>query len=281
MSTEEKKKLLQTVAMLEEELTATRMRMQNLQSTILSNISHDIRTPMNAIVGFANLLTDEKMDPGERKDCIDHINSHSIELLGIIDNMIDASQLQSGNIRLNEQECYLNEILDDIYHEARETQNIKQKKISLTVTRGEDDDFFIYADYKRLKQILYNLVDNAGKFTRKGFIQFGYSKGKNNRVTFFVRDTGEGLGLMNKDDLFRPFHTGNKPQGGEPARGLGLGLSISKSLVELMNGKMWHESGPCNGSCFYFTLPVKKNSLFRTTYQHLSTLAKRNIASIF
>jgi signal transduction histidine kinase len=281
MPTEEKKKLLQTIAILEEELTATRMRMQNLQSTILSNISHDIRTPMNAIVGFANLLTDEKMDPGERKDCVDHINSHSIELLGIIDNMIDASQLQSGNIRLNEQECYLNEILDDIYHEARETQNIKQKKISLTVTRGEDDDFFIIADYKRLKQILYNLVDNAGKFTNKGFIQFGYSKSKSNKVTFFVRDTGEGLGLMDKDDLFRPFHTGNKPRGGEPVKGLGLGLSISKSLVELMNGKMWHESGPCNGSCFYFTLPVRKNSLFRTTYQHLSTLTKRNIASIF
>ncbi len=280
MSTEENKKLLQTIAMLEEELSATRTRMQNLQSAILSNISHDIRTPMNAIVGFANLLTDEKMEPGERKDCIDHINSHSIELLGIIDNMIDASQLQSGNIRLNDRECYLNDILDALHEETRETQDIKQKKLNLAAVKGEDDDFFIYADYKRLKQILYNLIDNAGKFTKKGHIQFGYYKSKGNKVTFFVRDTGEGLGLLDNDDIFMPFNTG-KTLAGAPVKGLGLGLSISKSLVELMSGEMWHESGPCKGSSFYFTLPVRKRTFLKNTYQHLSSLAKRNIASLF
>ena len=281
MSTEENKKLLQTIAMLEEELTAARTRMQNLQSDILSNISHDIRTPMNAIVGFANLLTDEKMKAVERKDCIDHINSHSIELLGIIDNMIDASQLQSGNIRLNYRECYLNDILDVLHEETSEIHGIKQKRLNLTAVKGEDDDFFIYTDYKRLKQILYNLIDNAGKFTKRGHIQFGYCKSKNNKVTFFVRDTGEGLGSLNKEDIFRPFNTGKKAMVGDSVKGLGLGLSISKSLVELMSGEMWHESGPCKGSCFYFKLPVRKSTFLKNTYQHLSTLAKRNIASLF
>ncbi len=280
---EETNKLRKAVALLEDELNTMRTRMQNVQSIILSNISHDIRTPMNAIVGFANLLTDENMQTGERNECIDHINLHSKELLGIIDNMIDASQLQCGGIKLKEKECYINDILDEIYEESLESRHVSLKNLNIIVSKGESDDFFIYADFDRLKQILRNLIENAVKFTNKGYVEFGYTKKKPNKVTFFVKDTGPGLGSVNREELFKPFRGGHKsrPHDFVKGAGLGLGLSISKSLVELMNGEMWPDSKPGKGTCFYFTLPVRKTSFFKTKLKQLSSMAKQNIASIF
>ncbi len=281
MRNEEKKnRLTHKITLLERELNVMRHTMHNLQSVILSNISHDIRTPMNAIVGFANLLADENMDVEERIDCIEHINNHSTELLVIIDNIIDASLLQCGSIKLLENECYINDILDEICATGSKSKRISQKNLRLNVKKGEGDDFFIIADDKRLIQIFNNLIDNALKFTNHGSIDIGYYK-NNNKVTFFVRDTGSGLDSGNNDDIFKPFRTEAKAGGNGSARkGAGLGLAISKNLVELMGGEIWPESAPGTGTCFYFTLPVKRSSFIKTKLQQIGKISKQNIASI-
>jgi signal transduction histidine kinase len=278
---EENKRLTQRIAYLEDELDAMRAKMQNLQTIILSNISHDIRTPMNAIVGFANLLTNAEMDAEERIDYIDHLNNHSTELLEIIDNMIDASQLQLGGIKLYEKECHVNDILDELYEYTGESINMKQKKLDITITKAEGDDFFILADYKRFKQVFGNLLDNATKFTTEGHIEFGYFRNNGNKVTFFVRDTGDGLDLFNNEDLFKPFRSKLNLKTNNPVKGAGLGLAISKNLVELMGGEMWHDSIPGKGTCFYFTLPEKKVSCLSRKFEQIGKITNRNIASLF
>ena len=277
----ENKRLIQKIALLEEELDATRTRMENFQAVILSNISHDIRTPMNAIVGFANLLTNANMDVEERVDCINHLNNHSIELLEIIDNMIDASQLQCGGIKLYESELLVNDILDEILEKSKGSKNITHKKLGLAVSKGEDNDFSIYADHRRLKQIFYNLIDNAAKFTNNGHIEFGYFNGTGDQITFFVKDTGSGLGSLKKDDLFKPFRSEPSSKDNGSLKGAGLGLAISKSLAVLMGGEIWPESVNGQGTCFYFTLPVKKSTFLENKLNQIRTITKRNIASFF
>jgi signal transduction histidine kinase len=278
---EEHKRLLHKIAFLEDELNAARGSMQNLQSIILSNISHDVRTPMNAIVGFANLLTDEHMDSNDRNECIDQINLNSIELLEIIDNMIDASLLQCGDLKLYEKEFHLNDLMDDLYMSSKELLNARQKDLSLIVSKGEKNDFNLIADIKRLRQILINLINNAINFTPAGRIEFGYEKVRCNIIRFFVKDTGIGLGSVASEDLFKPFRPRVISENSSFKKGAGLGLALSNNLVNLMGGEMWADSVPDGGTCFYFTLPARRNSFLKNNLQQISKITKRNIASFF
>lgn len=279
MHTEEHNRLLHKIALLENELNAARGSMQNLQSIILSNISHDVRTPMNAIVGFANLLTDEHMDTNDKNECIDQINLNSIELLEIIDNMIDASLLQCGDLKLYEKEFHLNDLMDDLYQSSKELLNARQKDLSLIVSKGEKNDFFLTADIKRLRQILTNLINNAINFTPSGHIEFGYVKLGNDMIRFYVKDTGIGLGSVTSEDLFKPFRPRIMSEKSSFKKGAGLGLALSKNLVNIMGGDIWPESVPGEGTCFYFTLPARKNSFLKNHLQQISKITKRNIAS--
>lgn len=283
MHTEEEnnKRLLQKIALLENKLITIKGRMQNLQSTILSNISHDIRTPMNAIVGFANLLANENMDGQDRDECIDQINSNSRELLDMIDNMVDASLLQEGDMKLLNKKCFLNDLIDDLHKTHKELSNVKQKNLNLIVSKGEDDDFFLVTDTDRLKQVFKSLIGNAIKFTDTGNIEFGYHKYKTNKIRFFVKDSGVGLETINREDLFKPFHSRLYTENGYMNKGVGLGLSVSKSLINLMGGDIWPESRSGKGTCFYFTLPGNNKSLLEKKIQQIKNIAKRNIASFF
>lgn len=274
--------LLQKIAVLEEKLNATESRMQNLQSIMLSNLSHDIRTPMNAIVGFANLLSNDVMESNERNECIAGINTCSIELLDIIDNMVDASLLQTGKLSLLEKKCYLNELIDNLLLTYRELPLVKNKNLKIIAVKAEDKGFSMVTDPDRLKQVFKNLISNSIKFTNTGTIEFGYHKYHNNKIRFYVKDSGIGLGSLNQENMFKPFHsrlcdenehTGNK--------GAGLGLSVSKNLIDLMGGEIWPESRCPEGTCFYFTLPAGKSSVMDKKYDRIRDIAKRNIASFF
>ena len=278
---DENKRLLRKIALLENDLDIMKNKMQNLQSTILSNISHDIRTPMNAIVGFANLLANEKMDSQDREECIDQINTNSIELLVMIDNMVDASLLQDGDLKLLNKKCLINQLIDELYETYKELNSVKQKKLNLIVSKGENDDFELITDSERLKQVFKSLISNAIKFTNAGSIEFGYSKYKNNEIRFFVKDSGAGLGEIKQDDLFKPFHSRLYAEKHYINKGAGLGLSVSKSLVSLMGGSIWPESVSGRGTCFYFTLPGKNRFIIENKLQQIRTIAKRNIASLF
>ena len=226
-----------------------------LKSAFLANMSHEIRTPMNAIIGFAQLLNDTDITQEEIKQYIKIINQSGVQLLELIDDIIKISQIEAGIININYQQTKLSSLLQEIY--ALFSLTVKQKGIKLRLDLPKDPVVFFNTDPARLKQILINLLSNAIKFTQEGEVCFGY-KYEGNLITFFVKDTGIGIDADHHQLIFDRFmqapQNKNKLYGGT-----GIGLSISKALVEKMQGKIWLTSELGKGTNFYFTLPFFEN----------------------
>jgi len=228
-----------------------------LKTAFLANMSHEIRTPMNAIVGFADLLLKPGItyDKIEKYSKIININSH--QLLSLINDIIDISKIESGQIQIYKKKTNINDILDELY-------NIFQpmaynKNLILKIHKSLlPHDAFIITDETKFKQIFINLLNNALKFTSSGEINFGYTK-KDDFIVFYVSDTGIGISPENYEIIFERFR---QVDGSNTRKygGAGLGLSISKALVELLGGKIWLESEENIGTTFYFTLPYRLES---------------------
>jgi signal transduction histidine kinase/CheY-like chemotaxis protein len=229
-----------------------------LKSAFLANMSHEIRTPMNAILGFAELITmpDSEVTPAEKENFIKLINNSGNNLLRLIDDIIDISKIEAGQIKIHKKECNLNSTLKDIQRSFLEIRKHKNKEqIDIRVNENvKTQNLIIHTDILRLNQIFTNLIDNALKFTEDGFIEFGYEIQNKDKLLFFVKDTGVGMDNKKKDMVFDRF-TKIEDDKTRLYRGAGLGLAISKSLVELLGGKIWVESVPKVGSTFYFNLP--------------------------
>jgi signal transduction histidine kinase/CheY-like chemotaxis protein len=231
-----------------------------LKSSFLSNMSHEIRTPMNAIVGLSELLKEKGYSDEERNEFINLIVSNSHSLLGLIDDILDISKIESNQLNINCKESQLYPLLSELYLRfSDEIRNREKTHLDFRLSVSpEDIDLNIEVDSIRLKQVLSKLLDNAVKFTDSGYILFGYrlEKGK---VLFFVEDSGIGLSDDRKEIIFELFRKveDNKQR---LYRGTGLGLSLSQNLVKLMGGHIKVESEVNKGSRFYFSLPVKKDS---------------------
>ena len=230
-----------------------------LKTSFLANMSHEIRTPMNGIIGFANLLRDPELEEDKKDLFLKHIDQSSNQLLNIIDDIIDISKIESGQLKISNKPVRINMILDEIYssffHSIRGDAP-GQKLVDFNLNKENDSkDFTIVTDDFRLSQIFNNLIGNAIKFTKEGHITFGYTTKNQRHVEFFVSDSGIGIPHNKIRLIFDRFGQVNQ----EPslqATGTGLGLPISKSLVNLMGGEMWAESEVGKGSTFYFTLPL-------------------------
>jgi len=247
---------------IENELKEARDRAEEsdrLKTSFLANMSHEIRTPMNGIIGFANLLRDPGL-PEDKKDLfLKHIDHSSNQLLNIIDDIIDISKIESGQLKISNKPVRINEILDEIYssffHRIRGDAP-GEKLVDFKLRKGNDsNDFTIVTDDFRLSQIFNNLIGNAIKFTKEGHITFGYELKNNRHVEFFVSDSGIGIPNNKQKIIFDRFGQVDQERSLQ-ASGTGLGLPISKSLVDLMGGEMWVESAMGKGSTFYFTLPL-------------------------
>ncbi len=230
-----------------------------LKTSFLANMSHEIRTPMNGILGFANLLRDPDLDEEKRDLYLKHIDHSSQQLLNIIDDIIDISKIESEQLKISNKPVRINGILDEIYssffHRIRGDAP-GQKKVAFYLKKGnQSHDFTIVADDFRLSQVFNNLIANAIKFTKEGQITFGYNLKQNRYIEFFVSDTGIGIPNNKVKLIFDRFGQVNQERSLQPS-GTGLGLPISKSLVDLMGGEMWVESVVGEGSTFYFTLPL-------------------------
>ncbi len=236
-----------------------------LKSAFLANISHEIRTPMNGIIGFSKLLVDNPhLDRETLNQYLNIINKSGYILLNLINDIIDLSKIEAKYLKINYRACRINNIMEELlsfYNEEKKT--LEKSHIKIILEKGvEDPDFTIYSDPNRINQVLFNLLSNALKFTYKGQIIFGY-KIVSDEVLFYVQDTGIGLMQQECEIIFERFRQVDdkitRKYGGS-----GLGLSISKGIVENMNGKIWVESQKENkdenkagGSTFYFSIPLK------------------------
>lgn len=232
---------------------------EKLKTAFLSNISHHIRTPMNSIIGFSELIVDPALSAEEKKSFPGFIKKGVANLLATIDDIIIVSQIQLGMLNREEHTTGdVNLLIEELrgFYKAQ-LESLEPKKNLELVFRSElkDEDAFIIADFRNLKQVLNRLLSNAVKYTEKGSIKLICSKLNSNELLFQVIDTGCGIPTAKKEIVFNAFRQVDEGHSNRKTEGSGLGLSIAKGLVELMKGRIWLESEKDKGSAFYFTIP--------------------------
>ena len=225
-----------------------------LKTAFLSNISHEVRTPMNAIVGFSQLLKEQSLTPEKRNSFINMIVSKSDDLLRILDEIIDVSMIQSGQVKINYDEFWLDELFDELY--TRFSCRVKPNVELVKNTPGAKGNHIVRSDYRRVRQIMECLIDNAIRYTDKGTITFGFKLHPYaETVTLYVRDTGIGIDAAQIPVIFKPFMqediTDKQARGGK-----GVGLTISRKLAEMLGGEIHVYSRKGQGSSFFVELPV-------------------------
>jgi len=233
-----------------------------LKTTFLANMSHEIRTPVSAIIGFSDLLKEGDVSNDEMEKYLGYISRGGQNLLTLINDIMDISKIEVGQLRIEKEEFKLNSLLSETLVTFIEEKNNRGKdNVELKLIRGVvTNDFKIYSDPFRLQQIFNNLISNALKFTDEGYIKFGYTLDHEGQLLFFVKDTGIGIPIEMRKVIFDRFrqvedsYTKNK-------EGTGLGLAISRKLTELLGGKIWIESNDNKGSSFYFSIPMNGNKL--------------------
>lgn len=226
-----------------------------MKSAFLANMSHEIRTPMNAIVGFSELLNEED-DPDKRTQYIQIIQSSSGNLLKLINEIVDLSKIEAGEMALSLSSFSVKRIfeeMDRIFSIELAHRNKAHVKLLFEI---DESDYFIFSDPNRLKQILANLLNNAVKHTNEGTITCSCLR-QNNTLIFSVADTGTGIPTEDQEKIFDRFTKFNYLNNN--AEGTGIGLSIVEKLVGLLAGKIWLESTWGKGSSFHFTIPYNKS----------------------
>lgn len=230
-----------------------------LKTAFLTNMSHEIRTPMNAIVGFSYLLTDPESTDEAKNEYIKIIRSNGEVLMNLINDILDISMIESGQLKTKLKSVSINDLLDELktlYEQEKE----KLKKPHIKIIQDydiESSNLIISTDKTRLRQIFSNLLSNALKFTDEGSITYGFRVSDTSEILFYVKDTGIGIEPEKHKMIFERFSKFGSLNETKLYSGTGLGLAISSELVSILGGKIWLDSLPGKGSTFYFTLPYK------------------------
>ncbi len=224
-----------------------------IKSDFIANISHEIKTPLNAIIGFTEIIEKKEKDD-QIRELISHISSSSYILIDLINDILDFSKLENNKIKIINRKNNLNDILENLYNIFK--IKAQEKELDFIVNVGKDVPMNIYIDKKRLMQILINILGNAFKFTEKGFVKLNITAKKKDKnlydLSFIVEDTGCGIDEDKKETIFEPFQTCNYRNGN--IDGTGLGLNICKNLVSLMNGVIEVDNRDSGGAIFTVTL---------------------------
>lgn len=243
-----------------------------LKNILLSNISHDIRTPMNAIIGFSELLNIGNLPYEKRNKYVQTIKNQGIQILKVIDDLVELTRFESGNITIRKSPCNVDLLLNElvlIFSQYKKTQN--KEFLDIRLQYPPNHGIVIYTDTGRLQELISNLIQNAIKFTEKGWVELGYRITPDNKIEFSVKDTGIGLSKDLQRNIFQP-KAEDESSGTKP----GLGLVISRNLVKLLGGKIWVESEPGQGSAFYFSIPYEE---VPETYHNLTPDEEQQLLS--
>lgn len=224
-----------------------------LKSAFLANMSHEIRTPMNGIIGFAELLKDPNLSMEEMESFLEIIEKSGERMLNIINDLINISKIESGQMEINLSETNINKQLGFLFN-FFQTEAL-QKGLELIVSCPlSDEEACVVTDKEKLYAIFTNLIKNAIKYTEVGQVEFGYANHRN-KVNFYVKDTGLGIPEDKYDAVFDRFVQVGSVNASK-CEGSGLGLSITKGYVKLLGGDITFESKEGKGTLFQFTIPV-------------------------
>jgi signal transduction histidine kinase len=241
----------------------TRLKEKTEESNIeknvfLSNISHEIRTPLNSIIGFSELLNIGNLDAKTRTEYFKIIINQGRQLQKLVDDISELSKYKAGALKINKSPCNFNLLLNELLIRVnQQKKQLNKENVEIKINLPDNEEIIGYTDSGRITQVLSNLTNTSIYFTDRGYIEIGYYKTEDNKLEFYVKDTGIGFTreeqkymfdklLQAQDTIIRKFE------------GLGLSLTISRGLVKLMGGRIWVESEPASGSTFYFQIPFEE-----------------------
>ena len=229
-----------------------------LKSVFLANMSHEIRTPMNAILGFSQLLAENDLTKDDREKYISLINQNGDSLLLLINDIIDISRIEAGEVEVVKEDFEISRIFDEMLFSFTSTKNqLNKEHIEICLDpECTENNRTIYSDRLRIKQVLMNFIGNAIKCTDEGSIELGCNLVSENTLQFTVKDTGIGIAKENQEIIFERFKQLDE-RSTRTMRGTGLGLFIAKRIVEILGGEIGVESELGKGSLFYFTVPLE------------------------
>lgn len=243
----------------EEEMRNARRKAEEsdkAKSEFLANMSHEIRTPMNAIIGYVDLMLRDNVSE-EHRNYLETLKDSGKLLLNLISDILDLSKIEAGQLVVDNVPCSLKELFDGAEDTLKGLlSRAERKDIKIVKNFPADIAKEIYSDPVRIQQTLFNLLSNAVKFTKKGTIEFGVKLRDISTLEFYVKDTGIGIAKKDQSKIFEMFGQADASSTRERG-GSGLGLTISKKLMDLMGGNIGVISSPGRGSTFYFTLPYK------------------------
>lgn len=240
------------------------------KTTFLSNMSHDIRTPMNAIIGFATIAASHINNKEQVQDCLQKVLSSSNHLLSLINDILDMSRIESGRVQIKEQECNISELMHNLVNIIQ--PQVKAKQLELFIDTFEVNNEDVIADPLKLNQVFINLMSNAVKYTPAGgtitfrIIQKTTFRHGYGDYSFIIKDNGIGMSQKFVQHVFDPFEREvTVTQSG--IQGTGLGMAITKNIVEMMNGKISVESEQGKGSTFTVELSLKLQDVEKNSAQ--------------
>jgi two-component system sensor histidine kinase/response regulator len=242
-----------------EEANRALEQVSQAKADFTTRMSHELRTPLNSIIGFSEVLLSKKMSPADREtseEFLGYIHISAEHLLHLIDSILDISRIEAGKLTLEPREFNFRVLLEDVKIIVLPMLTAKKQVMTIEVGEGINS---VFADEPKMRQIFLNLLSNAHKFTpRGGRIRVSCRMEKPHILHCSVIDNGIGISPQDQQKIFEEFGQVKKTDG-DNARGVGLGLSIAKRLVELHGGNVWVVSEPGGGSTFTFTIPLNRN----------------------